>query len=375
MTKMHIVTNNIQLGQQYQAVVDFLTKGTCPPPRIDICNLEHRYSHGGLHAARCNYRVKENTERKILDIDFTSFYPFIMLYYVPWFYSGMSRARYEKIVTARIKAKINGDTATADKLKKVIDPAFGLAYKKNPELGAMICAAGQLIITDLLDKVSLIPSVNLINTNTDGIILSYASTREESLLNTVETFKNRIQIPITYQVIHEIYQQDVSNFVAELGESYTIQDGERLLLKPDEHKFKVAGQTCPQIVATAIASYLLKNIPIDTTVNTCSDLAAFRLKVVRVQLACAGYRYYNGKNWLKLPDTFDAYSVNNPSYGSIYALSYDKKLSRLPGISWHSIADTKGLMRLDLLDKEFYINEANRYIDSWNKKKTRHERT
>lgn len=329
--------------------------------------LEHKFGRGGVHAAAANCSITENDRFRIVDIDFCSFYPYIMLRYVPWFWHGMSREQFTSLLIERINAKFNGKDNVANSIKQRIATAYGLARRENEELGFRVCAIGQLILVDLLDKLGVIGGLKVLNTNTDGVIIAYPRSEEHKLVETVEAFKARIMIPIEYVEIHKLIQRNVNCYIAELGESFIYRNGAKCVLKPDTNQVKVKGisKDLPLIVKNAVAGALLSNKSTRSSIFSCEDLKAFA--VGKSDTDKKNYRWQVKDKFMVLRDSFSIYATNDKRYGVIGYLDRGNCIQKVAGTSKHSIADTKGLMQLNVLDKEYYVSIANELVEEWRK--------
>ena len=327
--------------------------------------LEHKFGRGGGHAAAANCSITEDDRVQIVDIDFCSFYPYIMLRYVPWFWHGMSREQFRSLLIERINAKFNGKDNVANSIKQRIATAYGLARRENDELGFRVCAIGQLILVDLLDKLRVIGGLKVLNTNTDGVIIAYPRSEEHKLVETVEVFKARIRIPIEYVEIHKLIQRNVNCYIAELGESFIYRNGAKCVLKPDTKQVKVKGlsKDLPLIVKNAVAEELLFSKSIRSSIYSCEDLKAFA--VDKSDTDKKSYRWQVNDKFMVLRDSFSIYATNDNRYGVIGYLASGNHIQKVAGTSKHSIADTKGLMQLNILDKEYYVNMANELVEVW----------
>lgn len=345
------VPDCLELDKRFATAIQFFKGEPNGSNKAKICGLEHTFTKGGLHAQRENFKVVADQDTKIVDIDFSSYYAYIMLRYVPWFWQGMTKEQFAMVLTKRILAKWNGDSELSAKLKAVIAPAYGQARKQCPEKGLVICQIGQLILSDLLQKLEKINGLMLINTDTDGIIVTYPAKEEKALLDVTSNFNLRVKIPLEYQEMNWIYQLDRSRYVAELGENYILRNGEKIVLKTNSHELKLRGQTCVPIVKKAIADYLKDNVPVEETIGNCCSLSEFELKVIRNKLETMGYRWHVNDKWLVIPDSFSVYATTLPKLGCVCSLHYGSKEPKaIPATSPHSIIGDDS-MKIANLDK------------------------
>lgn len=357
----------LKLGSRFSPVLEYFQGWEGIPPDVKLLGIAHAISRGGLHAARKNCGYTESSSLKLVDIDFSSYYAYIMAKYVNWTYSKMSKADFCKVLATRIRAKWEGNKEKAAAMKAIIAPAYGLLRKENPQKGLEICLLGQLFLMDLLEKLEAVKGIELIQTNTDGIILTYPTDQETDLVNTVEAFKERVKIPLEYQQLHSLLQQDGNYYVAELGEAYTFRNAQKLVISPDTHAYRVKGKVCAPATANAIAEKLLNGKPVTESINAEADAASFSLKVRREPLNESGLRWYAKSKWLELGDAISTYAVKEKALGPVYRLGYDRKLKRVTGTSEHTLVTDKKIP-IGYIDKGFYIGEAQQYLNLWEKK-------
>lgn len=91
--------------------------------KVLLFNCMHTMAKGGLHSKMPPMIVEENDEYCIIDIDYGSFYPniMIMLNIIPPHLGEAFLEVLKMITTQRLEAKANGDKVTADALKIVIN--------------------------------------------------------------------------------------------------------------------------------------------------------------------------------------------------------------------------------------------------------------
>lgn len=122
------------------------------------------YGFGGLHGANIKRKRFEN----VVNLDVASLYPSIMINYNML---GAATEAYKEMRDERIKIK-HTDPLRQSALKLILNSTYGLLKQEfsllyNPKSSTSVCAIGQCVLTDLMDR--LAPTVTLINGNTDGL--------------------------------------------------------------------------------------------------------------------------------------------------------------------------------------------------------------
>lgn len=241
-----------------------------------IGGVDTVYALGGVHGAIPNY-VDEGI---IVSADVNSLYPSIIIEYELMARSVLSPEKYKDIVEKRLSYKaINNPLEKS--LKLVINKTFGgMGDKYNALCDFLmmrsVCVTGQLLITDLMEKVE--PYCQLVNINTDGI---FFKVEDEEALKKIEViakeWENRTRLGLGWERYRKIIQKDVNNYIA-------IPEGD-LFDDKGKPRWKGKGAYTKKlndldydlaIVNKAMTDYLVQGIPIEKTINECNDLRDFQ---------------------------------------------------------------------------------------------------
>lgn len=174
---------------------------------FNLAGIEHQYGFGGLHAAKENYKGEGN----YMQIDISSYYPSLIINNN--FITSIDE--FKKIYDTRMKLKASGDSKQGV-YKILLNSTYGAMKSKynklyNPQMANNIVVNGQLIITHLICLLENF--AELIQTNTDGIIVRYEKGFEKSILNLLELFEERYNLKFDVDFIKKIAQKDVNNYV------------------------------------------------------------------------------------------------------------------------------------------------------------------
>ena len=187
----------------------------------NVNGIPHIYGIGGVHG--CIEGIWKCYDGGIYSLDASSLYPNIMRHY--GFLSrkvrGRDRDKFGELIDLRTKVyKPRGDKR-ADGLKLVLNGGFGsMGFQKSdmydPEFFNCVTITGQLLITDLLEKLER--RIDLIQTNTDGIFFRLKERTPESLAecrSIVGDFEKRTHLEMEWTEFEKMYQRDISNYVAQ----------------------------------------------------------------------------------------------------------------------------------------------------------------
>ena len=238
---------------------------------VDVMGVPHVFGWGGLHGA-----IKGPVHRTglILHIDVTSYYPSLMIQHGLLTRNSSTPEKYKEIFDTRVALKKAGKKKEQAPYKIVLNGTFGICKDKNslaydPRNANAICVSGQLMLLDLLEKLE--GHCELIQSNTDGIILQIPDTDEAfDLIDDIcHEWEVRNRMGLEFDVITEIYQGDVNNYV------FVTEDGKI------ERKGKYVKELSElewdlYVVNEAIVKYLTEKVPVERTILECDDLRKFQ---------------------------------------------------------------------------------------------------
>lgn len=261
-----------------------------------VAGIPHTFGFGGLHGAN---EKPIHRKGQILHVDVNNYYPSFLLAhgYVTraatndnFFNVYMTRKALKKAQIAAAKA---GNKKEAKRLKKA-----QLPYKKmlNALSGAMkdatnpaydprnnniMCINGQLLLLDLIEHLEVIPGFELIQSNTDGLIILVPDTQEafdmvDDICYEWETrvSTDKCEILLELDCISEIYQKDVNNYL------WIDMDGGVERIGAYVKELSSCDNDLP-ILNKALVEYMVHKTPVEQTINECDDLIQFQ-KVVKL---------------------------------------------------------------------------------------------
>jgi DNA polymerase len=170
--------------------------------------------------------------------------------------------------------------------KKMLNALSGAMKDKNnsaydPRNNNIMCINGQLMLLDLIEKLEVIDGFELIQSNTDGLIVQIPDTDEA--FDAVDDIcyewecrcsTDQCDIKLELDVISEIYQKDVNNYI------WIDEDG-GLERKGAYVKSLSALDYDLPIVNEALVEYFAHGTRVETTINTCDELIKFQ-KIVKL---------------------------------------------------------------------------------------------
>lgn len=269
--------------KKYTNVVDYFNNNWDYDTSLEttVAGVPHVYGTGGIHGAIPNYFGKG----EYLHVDVNSYYPSLMLCYPDYCMSrtGASVTKFQEIKDNRIVFKKQGDKR-ADALKIVLNSTYGAMKDTfnslyDPRSANNVCIFGQLLLTDLIERLE--GSCQLIQSNTDGLIIKVNGNREE-VISICKEWEERTGMGLGYEIVDAIWQKDVNNYVFHFAD---VPENGR---KRDKYESKGAYVKSLNnldydlaIVNEALKNYMIFGTPVEVTINSCTDFRKFQ-KIVKL---------------------------------------------------------------------------------------------
>lgn len=342
----------------------------------EVCGIPHVFGWGGLHGAPG--KIKTNSNGKtiientpiykkglIIHVDVTSFYPSIMIEYDLLSRNVKDKSVYKKIYDTRVKLKKEGKKAEQAPYKIILNSTYGIC--KDPQSSAFdprraneICINGQLLLLDLLEHLE--NHCELIQSNTDGLIISIPDTDEafNKIDDICDEWEQRTRMRLGFDVIHEIWQKDVNNYLWVDEDGGTERKG-AFVKKLNDLDYDLA------IVNKAVVDYMINKTPVETTVLNCDNFRDFQ-KTVKVseKYNCAfhNYKYIYGMK------VFRVFASNDLNDTSIYKCKLTDRFGLAPekfaNTPLHCFIENGNVANAHVpekLDKSYYIALAKKRLE------------
>lgn len=261
-----------------------------------IAGIPHTFGFGGLHGASDKPIHRTGA---IYHVDVGNYYPSFLLAhgYVTraatndnYFNVYMTRKamKGKQIAFAKVGNKSESKRWKKAQLpyKKMLNALSGAMKDKtnpayDPRNNNIMCINGQLLMLDLIEHLEVIPGFELIQTNTDGLIVRVPDTDEafEMLDDICWEWESRIStdrcsILLELDSINEIYQKDVNNYL------WVDADGGVERIGAYVKELSKIDNDLP-ILNKALVDYMVHKTPVEDTINQCDDLIMFQ-KVVKL---------------------------------------------------------------------------------------------
>ena len=334
-----------------------------------ISGVEHKIGWGGIHGAKKGYHFRTGKGRLCFHVDVTSYYPSYLIarnritrsakyperYKWSYEYQKDLKKQGKKAERLPYKLFLNAlSGAMKDKHNKAYDPCMNNTMVVNCQLSAIM----------LIEMLEVIPDFELVQSNTDGLIVTIPDTDEafemlddicyewESICSTDEAW-----VGLEFEEIEYIYQKDVNNYLFKLaGSDKIVRIGQLKYLSELDNNLP--------IITTSIVDYLTAGIPIETTINTCNDLKQF-------QMICKISSKYKCliHNDRQLSERCVRVFASKYNDGGLFKLHIKKtKPDKFPSTPVNCFIvndDVNGKEVPSKLDRQFYINMAKERVQGY----------
>jgi hypothetical protein len=268
------------------------------------------YGLGGLHAAPNNKRFDSTDTHVIKTADVVSYYPNLAIRnkicaeHLP---SDIFLGLYEGFFNERRNTPKSNPRNYI--LKILLNSAYGLSndkfsFLRDRKVTATICINGQLLLTQLFEKVLRIKGTQLIMVNTDGFEVLLPRDKEDEYNRICKEWEKLTNLELEFDEYKYLIIYDVNNYIG-LTSSDKLKLKGKLeydymdLGKGKTFKLPLHKNSSCNIVPKAVVKYFTEGIPVEETIRNEKNIYEF----------CIGARAKRaekkGKSW------FEQHSIVN----------------------------------------------------------------
>ena len=324
-----------------------------------ICGIPHVDGWGGIHGAS---EKPIHRTGSIWHVDVGSYYPSYLIAHQRVTRSARKPEMYKDVYDTRMALKVAGKKKEQAPYKKLLNSLSGAMKDKHnpaydPCMNNTMVVNCQLMLIMLLEWLEEIPGFELIQSNTDGLIVKIPDTDEA--FNMLDDICYRWEctcstelcsITLAFDQVTEIWQKDVNNYL------FRFVDGKIERKGAYVKELSKLDADLP-IINRALVAYMTEGIPPAVTINTCNDLIQFQ-KLVKLSNK---YEYveHNGKRYSY--KCYRVFASNRSTDGKILKCrdgSNPAKFGNTPDSCFIVNDDVKGMTCPSRLDKRWYIDMA-----------------
>lgn len=343
---------------KYKNIADwFITKTNHFPDtklNCEVSGVPHVFGWGGLHGARekYNYTCKDDELFVMADVD--QLYPTLMVKYGLLSRAIKAPELFSNILETSLRLKAEKKKKEREPYKRICNITYGaMGDEYNPLYDPLhrklVCVYGQVLLVDLLEKIE--PFTELIQSNTDGILIKIKRKDFDLLDDTVFEWEERTGLKMSFDFYKKIIQKDVNNYVAvDLNGEMKRKGGYVKELDDLDNDLPIVNE--------AVVNFLTTGQKVEKTINDCNDLKMFQ-KIVKLSSKYK-YAYHNGK---KLNEkVFRVFASKDPRDSYIGKQKMEgmtiEKFANTPDMCFIDNGEVNGKSVPPQLYKQWYIDLA-----------------
>ena len=332
-------------------------KGTVKKKQLEtiVAGVPHIFGWGGVHGAVEKY----SGEGYFLNMDVASLYPSLMIRY-NLHSRSCNPEKFNDIVETRLKFKHEKNPLQAP-LKIVINGTYGAMKDKNnplydPRQANNVCVYGQLLLLDLMEHLEAVPGLEIIQSNTDGVLVKMARYDDYDAIDDIcYEWEQRTGLKLEFDEYQKVFQKDVNNYV--------IVDAEGKYKSKGAYVKKLSDLDYDlPIVNKAVVDFMVNGVPVEVTISNCDDLKEFQ----QVKKISNKYKYIlHGDKVLKERCVRCFASVRRSDGGLFKVHSNTGRTAKVEGTPpqaflWND--SVEGVKCPAKLDKQWYIETARKRL-------------
>lgn len=319
---------------------------------VHVAGVLHTFGLGGIHGAV----EKCHATGLLVHVDVGSMYPSIMIRYNLLSRSVTKPELFKQIYDKRLALKAAGKKKEQAPYKIILNSMFGISGAKfsdayDPRRNHEVCINGQLLTLDLIEHLE--PYCRLIQSNTDGLIIQIPDTDEawEKIDDVCYEWEKRTGLKLSFDVIKEIFQKDVNNYLF-------ITDDGKIETKGAYLKEKTSLDNDLPVVSRAMVEFMLHKTSPEKTISEANNLMEYQ-KIVKRSSKYEN-AWHNGE--ILHDKTFRVFASTRPEDGFIGKQKTDgatiEKFGNTPDKCFIYNDNVQDVAIPEYLDKKYYVDLA-----------------
>ena len=320
-----------------------------------IAGVPHTFAWGGIHGAK-----KKNTVSGVLlNMDVTAYYPSIQLQYKFGYRNMMKPENFELIHNENLRYKAEGNKKARSPFKIADNSISGQLKDKNsrlydPLMNNAVCVNGQLMLLMLIEMIE--PHAQLIQSNTDGILLKLNSIDDYDILDdVVYEWECATGMKMEFELFSKVFQKDVNNYII-VDTSGKIKSKGGYVKRLSNLDYDLP------IVNKALINYMVHDISVEDTVLKCDELKEFQLVS---KISSKYHHIVHGDKVLK-EKCIRIFASKAPSDAGVKKISVrtgrPEKLTNSPAQCFIDNENVNEKKAPEKLDKQWYIKFAKKRL-------------
>jgi hypothetical protein len=224
-----------------------------------------------------------------------------------------------------------------------------------------------------------IPSLRVIQLNTDGIMVSLDNADEPKWEEITQEWQDRTGFELEEDFIKKIVQRDVNNYVEVPTEGNPkVKGGDlvRGILTNANIDFTAMGfhawdnlsggafkiNNNARVISKAIIDYFVKGTPPEETIANTNDVLEYQI-ISKVGSKYTRCLHEVGNTMQEVQKVNRVYATNDLSYGTLYKIhAVTGSRTKVPSLPKHCIVDNNNELTIDAVNKDWYLKVAKEKI-------------
>ena len=264
------------------------TKGVFTNLTATINGVEYHYGVGGIHGSVERKRIVATDDWWIVDIDVGSLYPSIAIannlypeHLGDTFVNVYSNLKKERKKWQKEKGK---KCVEANAIKLALNGVYGKSNSVfsvfyDPQFTMSITINGQLMLSMLLEKLIDVPSVSIIQANTDGITYYIHKDHYQKTIDICKEWEQLTGLQLEEVRYSKMYIRDVNNYIAVGIDGSSKLKGAYWTPDPLKYHQSIAESQPPAwhknfsnvVSVRAAVANMIDGIDIETFIRTCCN--------------------------------------------------------------------------------------------------------
>lgn len=295
---------------------------------------------------------------------------------------------YEAVYNRRISAKKSGDKSTANALKLVLNTTYGATLNSfndlyDPLNARSVCISGQLYLLELANHLLHdIEGLKIPSLNTDGIMLEFDSTQYDAVNEIIQEWQDRTGFRLEEDVISMFIAKDVNNYV-EMGDDGSLKTKGGYLVRGvvTNGDIDYSALGLPQwtnlgggafninnnavIVSKAVVDYIAYGIPLEQTIYGSDNILEFQM-IAKSWAKCGNSWHEQFGEKVEVQRVNRVYATDSYDFGTLWMYDPDNENWRkVTGIPAHVLVDNDNHLTLDVVDRDWYVRLAQKYVNDF----------
>lgn len=330
-------------------VLDYILNNTSEL-KIKLFGNDVVFGNGGIHSTlQDDLYIESDDEYALVNVDVASFYPSIMIQLDLLSRAVANPEKFKEIFDSRIAIKHKKNKTPEDydlqlAYKLVLNTTFGASGNQyldlyDPYRCSAVCRVGQILLAALANKMyNVVPTIKIIQTNTDGILLYVARNKMPFVTNLINEWQDITNMTLEADTVEKIWQANVNNYLMiEYEDGELVEKCRGAWLKDYTHRpgTPKISATPALISAKAAKAYLLEGKDVIETIVNDKDIRNFVIPCTKGPTYKGVVQIHADGTEVELLRCNRVIATKDKSKGKIYKYKMyqgEKRLTQIPKV-------------------------------------------